>query len=195
MTIQAPKSHWLIGFCLIPHSGQLRRKGNEKALLTHNTKHVSCAPLISYIVKRSLSSSFLPSLRLPENTTLRPRSSSTMSEQSWPTAVDLNALFGITFKNASSTKVSIWLEFDGEWWVSPELFPGDQLLPIPLALGVGLKWVGVSNRAVTRYNLIHHTEYTTQSEEIALLDEVGAWRGDYTCSQGMLGRSMKLSLF
>ena len=118
-----------------------------------------------------------------------------MSAQIYPSIGGSQPYFELIIENHPTHVMAVWICYDGEWWVTPNSIPGSMLLPIPIRSGVRLEWRALSGSAIARYNLVHGTDFSTQSEEIALNDDVAYWQGELYCTFVMLGRSMKLVLY
>lgn len=106
---------------------------------------------------------------------------------------DADAYHALVFANGTSTQVVVWIAFDDDWWVTPNLLPGTDSFVIPVTDGIYVRWRAVSSRAVARYNFIHNTDYDLQSEEIALDEDVICWQGEFSCTQTMLGKALTLT--
>jgi hypothetical protein len=95
--------------------------------------------------------------------------------------------------NRSPTQVAVWISFDNEWWVTPNLPSRANSHVIPVTEGTHVRWRAVSSTAVARYNIVHNTNYSIQSEEIAFNEDVVCWQGGFRCTHTMLGTALVLT--
>jgi hypothetical protein len=77
--------------------------------------------------------------------------------------------------------------------VAPNLPSRANSLVIPITEGTYVRWRAISSRAVARYNIIHNTNYSIQSEEIAVHEEVVCWQGEFSCTRTVLGTTLVLT--
>jgi hypothetical protein len=104
-----------------------------------------------------------------------------MPNERYPGAAVRDGYHALILANRTPTQVAVWISFDNEWWVAPNL------------QGTYVRWRAISSRAVARYNIIHNTNYSIQSEEIAVHEEVVCWQGEFSCTRTVLGTTLVLT--
>jgi hypothetical protein len=116
-----------------------------------------------------------------------------MPNERYPGAAVRGGYHALIFANRCPTQVAVWISFDNEWWVTPNLPSMANSLVIPVTVGTYVRWRAISSRAVARYNIVHNTNYSPQSEEIAFHEDVVCWQGEFSCTHTMLGTTLVLT--
>lgn len=92
-----------------------------------------------------------------------------------PSVID--PYFALTFVNSHRFPLGVWLKSNWDWWVAPNIAPGETTGIITILEGATVEWQAVSTDAVAAYNLFNGTSLDIESEKVleAVSEDISGW--------------------